>query len=86
VTSSGKEDKPEVAARVKWSGVGVRLNTETPSAAEVRTAVHQVLDDARYRTAAQTIAASMARSGGMTELARIVDRLSAEETAPESRR
>ena len=31
VTSSGKEDKPEVAGRIAWSGVGRRLKTETPS-------------------------------------------------------
>ena len=29
VATSGDEDKPEVAARVAWSGVGRRLNTET---------------------------------------------------------
>ena len=75
VTSSGKEDKPEVAARVQWSGAAIRLNTETPSPDSVGKAVHRVLDDARYRTAAQTIGASMARSGGMTQLADIVDGL-----------
>ena len=37
VTSGGKEDKPEVAARIAWSGVGRRLNSETPSAAAVGT-------------------------------------------------
>ena len=30
VTSSGQEDKPEVAGRVAWSGVGRRLKSETP--------------------------------------------------------
>jgi UDP:flavonoid glycosyltransferase YjiC (YdhE family) len=85
VTSSGKEDKPEVAARVKWSGVGLRLNTETPSADAVRQAVRRVLDQARYRTAAQSVAASMARSGGMEELAGIIARLSSQKPSPESR-
>ena len=30
VTSSGQEDKPEVAARIAWSGVGRRLKTGDP--------------------------------------------------------
>ena len=39
VTSSGQEDKPEVAGRIAWSGVGRRLKTETPSPAAVGAAV-----------------------------------------------
>ena len=31
VTSGGQEDKPEVGARVAWSGVGRRLKSETPT-------------------------------------------------------
>ena len=76
VTSGGQEDKPEVAARVAWSGVGLRLKTETPTPTAVRKAVHTALDDRRYRDAAQRIAASMDRAPGMTQLADIVDVLS----------
>ncbi|WP_392543176.1 glycosyltransferase [Oryzobacter telluris] len=77
VTSSGHEDKPEVAARVAWSGVGRRLNTETPSADAVRAAVRAVLHDSRYRRASRRIAASMAGAGGIDALAGIVDELAA---------
>ena len=31
VATGGKEDKPEVGARVAWSGVGRRLRSEHPS-------------------------------------------------------
>lgn len=75
VTSSGQEDKPEVAARVAWSGVGRRLNTETPTADAVAQAVHAVLDDPRYREAARRVAASMAAAGGMDVLVEIVEGL-----------
>ncbi len=75
VTSSGHEDKPEVAGRIAWSGVGVRINTETPSPAAVGRAVRTVLSDPRYRAAAQRIAARMAEAGGMAQLAQLVDRL-----------
>jgi UDP:flavonoid glycosyltransferase YjiC (YdhE family) len=75
VTSSGKEDTPEVAARVEWAGVGRRLKTEAPSPAAVGTAVHSVLEDPRYRTRAREVAASMARSGGITRLGELIDEL-----------
>jgi UDP:flavonoid glycosyltransferase YjiC (YdhE family) len=75
VTSSGKEDKPEVAARVAWSGVGRRLKTETPSPEAVGAAVRSVLHDPDYRARAQRIAESMARAGGIAELTRLVGTL-----------
>ena len=75
VTSGGKEDKPEVAGRIAWSGVGRRLKTETPSSSSVRAAVRSVLTDPRYRGRAQEMAASMSRAGGFTRLAEIVDGL-----------
>ena len=75
VTSSGHEDKPEVAGRIAWSGVGRRINTETPSPHDVGAAVRAVLQEPGYRVKAQAIAASIARSGGMPRLAQIVDDL-----------
>lgn len=75
VTSSGKEDKPEVAARVAWSGVGLRLNTQTPTPAAVRKAVLAVLDEPRYRARAQAVAASMSCTDGLDRLVQIIDGL-----------
>ena len=75
VTSGGKEDKPEVAARVAWSGAGRRLNTETPTPAAVRDAVRSVLDQPVYRARAQAIATSMERAGGLARLVEIVDEI-----------
>jgi UDP:flavonoid glycosyltransferase YjiC (YdhE family) len=75
VTSGGKEDKPEVAGRIAWSGVGRRLKAETPSPSSVGAAVRSVLAEPQYRTRAEEMAASMARSEGLTHLAEIVDGL-----------
>ncbi len=75
VTTSGKEDKPEVAARVAWSGVGIRVDTETPSAAALAGAVRTVLREPRYREAAQRVSESMARAGGLDHLAAVIDRV-----------
>ena len=43
VVAGDSEDKPEVAARVQWSGTGVNLHTGRPSPAMVARAVRRVL-------------------------------------------
>jgi hypothetical protein len=73
VTASGQEDKPEVAARIAWSGAGRRLKSATPTPAAVHAAVRTVLSDPGYRARAQGIAGSMTRAGGVADLARLVD-------------
>jgi UDP:flavonoid glycosyltransferase YjiC (YdhE family) len=75
VTSSGHEDKPEVAARIAWSGVGLRLKTEEPTPGAVGAAVRSVLNDPAFRVHAQNIAASMSQAGGLPQLAKLVDQL-----------
>ncbi len=77
VTSAGLEDKPEVAGRIAWSGVGRRLRSATPTAAKVGDAVRAVLHEPGYRARAQAVAASMAAAGGTTRLAEIVDDVAA---------
>jgi MGT family glycosyltransferase len=54
------EDKPEVAARVAWSGAGIRLTTKRPEPAPIREAVRQLLTDNTYRMNAQRLAADIA--------------------------
>jgi MGT family glycosyltransferase len=58
VVAGTTEDKMEVCARVTWSGVGVAMKTDTPSPAQVRSAVDTVLGDPRFRAKAQEIARS----------------------------
>ena len=61
VVAGTSEDKPEVATRVACSGGGVNLKTATPTPEQVRTAVHALLDQSRYRERAQALAAEYAR-------------------------
>ncbi|HTQ16160.1 glycosyltransferase [Mycobacterium sp.] len=75
VATGGKEDKPEVGARVKWSGVGRRLRTEHPSPRALRRAIVAVLNQPRYRDASRRIAADMAAAPGFARLAEVVDNL-----------
>lgn len=60
VVAGGTEDKPEVAARVAWSGAGVDLRTGTPSAAQLGAAVSAVLREPRYRARAGALADAFA--------------------------
>jgi MGT family glycosyltransferase len=60
VVAGATEDKPEVAARVAWSGAGVNLKTATPTPAQVRSAVRRVLDEPSYRARARALAAEYA--------------------------
>jgi UDP:flavonoid glycosyltransferase YjiC (YdhE family) len=75
VATGGKEDKPEVGARVAWSGVGRRIRTERPTPRALRRDILAVLNQPRYRRASQRVAADMAAAPGFPGLANIVDRL-----------
>ncbi|KAK2627135.1 hypothetical protein QTJ16_003101 [Diplocarpon rosae] len=48
-------DKPEVAARVEWAGVGINMKTESPSPQDIREAVERVLDNGQYKLRAKEL-------------------------------
>ncbi len=75
VATGGKEDKPEVGARVAWSGVGRRIRTERPTPSALRRAILAVLNQPRYRQASRRVAADIAAAPGFAGLADIVDGL-----------
>ena len=57
VAAGATEDKPEVAMRVQWAGVGVNLRTGTPAPSAVARAVDRVLADRGFRDRARAMAA-----------------------------
>lgn len=67
VVAGDTEDKPEVAARVAWSGTGRNLRTGRPSAARLRRAVRSVLDEGSYRQRAEQLRAEIADLGDPTD-------------------
>jgi len=77
VVAGGNEDKPEVAARVAWSGVGLNLRTGRPSEKAIRRAVGRVLESGRYLSAADVAAAQIAEARGVDELVDVIDELRA---------
>lgn len=70
VVAGGTEDKPEVAARVGWSGAGIDLKTGTPDAEMIGRAVDSVLTDPAYRENARRIAADAAGHDPLAEISR----------------
>jgi len=72
VVAGKTEDKAEVAARVAWSGAGINLDTEQPTAAAVREAVDAVLGESQYRKRARSLASEFARYDTESEILRVV--------------
>jgi MGT family glycosyltransferase len=75
VVSGNTEEKPELVARVNWSGVGVGMRTNRPKPAALRNAVLRILGDASYAARARAMADEMARSGGAPLAADLVEGL-----------
>jgi MGT family glycosyltransferase len=81
VVAGNTEDKPEVAARVAWTGAGINLRTGTPTPGAIRAAVRDVLGDGRYLRAARDLEAAFARRDGVAEIAALVDEVISERSA-----
>lgn len=48
VLAGDSEDKPEVAVRGEYSGVGINLRTATPTEEKLRAAIYELLDNDKY--------------------------------------
>ncbi|MEU8617463.1 nucleotide disphospho-sugar-binding domain-containing protein [Streptomyces sp. NPDC048623] len=72
VVAGDSEDKPEVAARVEWTGTGVNLRTADPSDAALRTAVDTVLDTSAHRERAAALAKEYAAHDALARIEELV--------------
>jgi MGT family glycosyltransferase len=77
VVAADSEEKPEIAARVAWSGAGVNLRTGRPSPTQIREAVRAVLTKPQYRQRAQDLRAAFARHRALDEIAAVLESLAA---------
>ena len=68
VVAGDSEDKPEVAARVQWSGTGINLHTGRPSPAMVGRAVRRVLARDSYRARARALQAEIAATDPLASI------------------
>lgn len=77
VVAGNSEDKPEVAARVQWSGTGINLRTGRPSEAMIARAVRRVLAKPSYRERARILQAEIAASDPLGEISTTLAELGA---------
>lgn len=75
VVAGDSEEKPEIAARVAWSGAGINLGTARPKPEQIKDAVHKVLTEPRYRQRAQAMQADFARYNARHEITEIIENL-----------
>jgi MGT family glycosyltransferase len=76
VVAGDSEDKPEVAARVRWSGTGIDLRTGKPSPANVAAAVRRVLSEPTFRQRAQELQSEIAQSNPLDTITEVLVKLS----------
>ncbi|WP_413099041.1 glycosyltransferase [Streptomyces sp. Inha503] len=70
-----RDDQPVVAAQVVDAGAGVRVRFGRARAAAIGEALDAVLDEPRYRAAAERVGASFHAAGGATAAATHLERL-----------
>jgi UDP:flavonoid glycosyltransferase YjiC (YdhE family) len=75
VVAGATEEKPEIAARVAWSGAGINLKTKSPSPEQIRSAVRALLATDDYRQNARRIQADYARHNAPSEAVALLERL-----------
>lgn len=75
VVAGTTEDKPEVAARVAWSGAGINLRTSTPTPNMVRNAVRRILAEPSFRLHAKRLAAEYAQYDAVKRGADAIEKL-----------
>lgn len=85
VVAGSSEDKPEVAARVAWSGAGVNLRTGTPSPRQVRRAVRATMRTPGFRLAAERLRRQIEAQGDpLSSIAATLDPLTGGHRQPEA--
>lgn len=77
VVAGTTEDKPEIAARVAWSGAGINLKTKTPTVEQIRVAVQSIRLNQQYRFNAERICTDYARHNAPQEAAALLEQLAA---------
>jgi UDP:flavonoid glycosyltransferase YjiC (YdhE family) len=75
IAAGASEDKPEIARRIAWSGVGIDLRTGTPTPERIREAFRTLLSDSRYRQNARRLRDEIAQTDAPTRAAEVIEQL-----------
>jgi MGT family glycosyltransferase len=72
VVAGSTEEKPEIAARVAWSGAGINLGTGRPTSRLIADAVRRILREPHYRQRAHALRENFAQYDALTEIAGVI--------------
>nr|WP_090341282.1 glycosyltransferase [Mycolicibacterium malmesburyense]CRL71065.1 UDP-glucuronosyl/UDP-glucosyltransferase [Mycolicibacterium malmesburyense] len=75
VVAGGSADKPEVAARVGYAGVGINLGASRPGSAAIGRALDDILATDAYRTAAQRVSREIRGTDAFDRIAETLEGL-----------
>ncbi len=82
IVAGKTEDKPEVAARVAWSGAGIDLKTDCPSPRALQRAARQLLSDPSYRENARRLAREYACYDALNTVRELVEKWGGAPSSP----
>jgi MGT family glycosyltransferase len=77
VVAGATEEKPELVARVNWTGVGVGMRTRRPGRIALREGVRRLLAEPEFAARAAAMQAEMARYDGPERAVDLLERLAA---------
>ncbi|GAA6621447.1 glycosyltransferase [Scytonema sp. NUACC26] len=77
VTAGQTEEKPEICARVEWSGTGINLKTNTPTPARIRDAVKTILASPSYKQKVQQMKQEIQRYNSLVIAVELLEKLAA---------
>ena len=77
VTAGQTEEKPEICARVAWSGTGIDLKTSMPTATQIRAAVKSVLASPSYKQKTQQMQREISMFNSSSIAADLLEQLAA---------
>ncbi|WP_019703441.1 glycosyltransferase [Paracidovorax oryzae] len=75
VVAGSTEEKPEIAARIAWTGAGINLKTGQPTSRAIADAIHQLLGNASYRQRAQAMRDAFAGYDALASIAQALESL-----------
>lgn len=84
IVSIGRtEEKPEIANRVHWSGVGIGMKVRTPKESQIRDAVRRVLSESSFSARAEALRYQLAKLDPGATGADLLEELAGDECAEE---
>ncbi|MBW4605563.1 MAG: glycosyltransferase [Calothrix sp. FI2-JRJ7] len=75
VTAGQTEEKPEIGARVQWTGTGIDLKTSTPTTNQIRDAAMKILSTPKYKEKAESFKGEINRYNTPTLATELLEQL-----------